>query len=200
MRNSGSSSCRPSSRRAEGLSGISPRQRPTVSPRAYKASLDLLRVRDCLWARMRPSEIARRLGKDKAWVSRQIKKLEDDLVTAYRAPEESALVRENFAQLDSLLAKSLQLVARSKDSKRQLAAIRTATDVIRQRARYEMMVGFVRRREGTTPMRLSKGDALLASLQEELPPNSVLAALEKLVELRKQPKLFKTRVGESVFK
>jgi DNA-binding MarR family transcriptional regulator len=149
---------------------------------------------------MRPSEIARRLGKDKAWVSRQIKKLEDDLVTAYRAPEESALVRENFAQLDSLLAKSLQLVARSKDSKRQLAAIRTATDVIRQRARYEMMVGFVRRREGTTPMRLSKGDALLASLQEELPPNSVLAALEKLVELRKQPKLFKTRVGESVFK
>ena len=154
-----------------------------------------MKVQDCLWQRMKPSQIARHLGKDKAWVSRAIRKLEDERATACHTPEESQLVRKNIAQLESLVATAMRIAGEQKDSRGRLAAIRTAAEVLRQRNEYQIAVGHVQRRDARNPIRPTKADTFLASLEEELPPEAALAALEKLVELRKQPKLFKPERG-----
>ena len=71
-----------------------------MSPREYAARLDLLRVQDCLWARMKPTAIARKLGKDKAWVSRAIARIREEQATAFQSPTERELTKEHLAQLD----------------------------------------------------------------------------------------------------
>ena len=84
---------------------IPPRQkRPSISPRKYAAKIDLLRVQDCLAARMKPCEIARHLGKDKAWVSRAIRKLLSEKETAYFTNAERAALEENNRDFDRLIA------------------------------------------------------------------------------------------------
>ena len=84
-----------------------------MSPREYQARIDRLKVQDCLWARMKPSEIARSLGKDKAWVSRTIQRLEKERETVYRSPKAETLIEENIEQLDSLLARAFAAVWQS---------------------------------------------------------------------------------------
>lgn len=158
-----------------------------MSPREYQARIDLLRVQDYLWARMKPADIARKLGKDKAWVTRAIQKLESERATAYRSPEERQLISENVRQLESLLAKALAISHGGSDVKTQLAAIRTAADVIRQKSEYEMVVGFVQRRgeQGAGDAEKDRQDAeSWRSLRETHPPEAVANILEKLVESR----------------
>ena len=61
---------------------------------------------------MKPSEIARHLGKDKAWVSRTIQRLENERGTVYRSPKAEELIEENMGQLDSLLARAFAALRR----------------------------------------------------------------------------------------
>lgn len=172
-----------------------------MSPREYQARLDLLRVQDCVWARMKPAEIARKLGKDKAWVSRAIQKLETERASAYRSAEERDLIGENLRQLDSLLAKALAAAHGGKDAKTQLAALRTAADVLRQKADYEMAVGLVQghreRGSGGTGgfverERTARAVEFYECVQEELPQSAVAAILQRLshTKLKRQPSHF----------
>ncbi len=160
-----------------------PAKRPSMSPREYQAWLDRLKVQDCLWARMKPSEIARSLGKDKAWVSRTIQRLEKERQTVYRSPKAEALIDENMAQLDSLLARAFAAVRSESKSKGQLAALRTAADIVRQKAEYEMAVGRVERGVRSAQLEAETRDAELAEYaQENLPLSAVTAILERTAD------------------
>lgn len=180
----------PKGYRPFGMAQVSPRKRPSMSPREYQAWLDRLNVQDCLWARMKPSEIARHLGKDKAWVSRTIQRLEKERETVYRSPKAAELIEENMGQLDSLLARAYAAMRRDSTAKGQLSAIRTAADVLRQKAEYQMAVGLVQRRErAENGGEESQDEALMEYVQEHLPLGAVTAIIEKLAlseEERKQ--------------
>ena len=159
-----------------GMAHVSPQKRPALSPREYQARLDRLRVQDCLWARMGVTQIARHLGKDKAWVSRTIQRLQNEQATAYRTPREAELIGEHMGQLDSLLADTMAAVRRGEKGKTQLAAIRTAADLLRQKGEYQMSVGFVQNRE-----RGAKGGKEMSEperwklITEQLPPSAIEA-------------------------
>lgn len=168
-----------------GFGHISPRQRPSMSPREYQARLDLLHVQDCIWARMKPAEIARKLGKDKAWVSRAIQRLETERATEYRSPRESELIGDNVRQLESLLSSALAVAQREKEAKTQLSAIRTAADLLRQKADYEISVGFVQKHDARENAESRKASVeLLHYVKEELPEDAVMKILE--IRLRKR--------------
>ena len=156
-----------------------------MSPREYQARLDLLRVQDCLWARMKPAEIARKLGKDKAWVSRAIQRLETERATEYRSPREAELIGDNVRQLESLLSSALAVAQREKDAKTHLAAIRTAADLLRQKADYEISVGFVQKHDARENAESRNASVeLLHYVKEELPEDAVMKILE--IRLRKR--------------
>jgi DNA-binding Lrp family transcriptional regulator len=165
-----------------------------MSQREYRAMLDKLRVQDCVFARMKPSEIARRLGKDKAWVSRAIKSLEEDKATTFRRPEELPLVQENLAMLECLLAKTMRIVNMEKEPKRKLAAMRVATDMIRQRGDYQIAVGLVQRR--VRKQSIGQSGELPESIEEALPLDAVCKIFEKLREINSQPPLYKPKPGK----
>lgn len=188
------SSCRGGTGSSSKLSRITPSKRPAISPRAYKANLDRLKVQDCVFARMRPSEIARHLGKDKGWVSRVIKSLEKDKATTFRRPEELPLVRDNLARLESLLAKAMRLVNVERDSKRKLAAMRVASDMVRQLGEYQIAIGLVGRRDRKSSVhRLGE---LPEGISEELPFEAVCKIFDKLKEIRSEPPLYKPKTAK----
>lgn len=147
-----------------------------MSPREYAARLDLLRVQDCLWARMKPTAIARKLGKDKAWVSRAIARIRDEQATGFQSPTERELTTEHLAQLDSLIAKAIAETEGT--GKARLAALRVAMEALRQKSDYQLAIGLVQRREPKP----KEGGGLgmsLESLREELPESAVRAILER---------------------
>ena len=168
---------------------MSPCKRPSMSPREYQAWIDRLKVQDCLWARMKPSEIARSLGKDKAWVSRTIQRLEKERETVYRSPKAETLIEENIEQLDSLLARAFAAVRCESTSKGQLAAIRTAADIVRQKAEYQMATGRVERCERSTQLEEDARDEQFAEIMEEhLPISAMKAIFDKLHEAEQRKK------------
>jgi hypothetical protein len=135
---------------------------------------------------MKPAEIARKLGKDKAWVSRTIARLETEQATDYRSPKEAELVGENLRQLESLLASALAAAQREKDGKTHLAALRTAADLLRQKTEYEITVGHIQRREKREDVEKSEvATEFYEGIQEDLPESAVMAILERLVESRR---------------
>ena len=153
-----------------------------MSPREYAARLDLLRVQDCLWARMRAAAIARKLGKDKAWVSRTIARIREEQSTAFQTPNERALIAENFAQLDSLMSRAL--AETEGPAKGRLGAIRIAMDVLRQKSDYQLAVGLVQKREAK-PNEESAGKFMGLSIEyirEELPEEAVMEILRRTTE------------------
>lgn len=169
-----------------GMSHISPRKRPSESPRAYAARLDLMHVQDCLWARMRPSEIARKLGKDPGWVSRAIQKLESERETAFRSPAEEELIQHNLGQLDSILAKAFALAHGETDPKTQLTALKTAADVLRQKTEYEMSIGSVQKGARSEIPEEDSGVITRRMLDEELPEHSMMLILERYMKKKKK--------------
>ena len=81
-----------------------------------------------------------------------------------------------MGQLDSLLADTMAAVRRGEKGKAQLAAIRTAADLLRQKGEYQMSVGFVQNREreakgGTDQTELERWNAIT----EQLPPSAIEA-------------------------
>jgi hypothetical protein len=124
-----------------GLSNISPSQRPAQCPRDYQAMLDRLRVRDYVASRMTVSEIARRMRKDKAWVSRAIRTLREESQCFADSPEGQATIQENIRRFESLVANALGEVERASSVAERVAAIRVAGNLVRQKGEYEMVTG-----------------------------------------------------------
>ena len=124
-----------------GLATISPSQRPSQSPRDYQARLDRLRVRDYVAARMGVAEIARRMRKDKAWVSRTIRKLREENQDFLETAEGQQLVHENLSYFESLVAKARGEVERASSRAEAIAALRVAGNLLQQKANYELVTG-----------------------------------------------------------
>lgn len=181
-----------------GMSRVTPRQRPSMSPREYQARLDLLHVQDCLWARMKPAEISRKLGKDKAWVSRAIQRLETERQTEYRSPREADLIGDNLRQLESLLSGALAVAQREKDAKTHLAALRTAADLLRQKSEYQITIGYVCQRDAREDAeKQRKQRELNEYVQEHLPEEAVMKILEIRMASKKRKAEEAARVAES---
>ena len=135
----------PPRRRRSHLSQIAPRRRPqSLSPRAYQTRLDLCRVWDFLCQRKRPSEIAQAMGKDPAWVSRAIKKVQSDFSTVYQKPKESRLIEEQLARLESLYARAAA-TAETTEGANCIMAIRTAASVLREQFQFLQYTGMIQK-------------------------------------------------------
>lgn len=135
----------PRPRERSRLAQTAPNRRPqALSPRAYQARLDLCRVYDFLIQRKRPSEIAELMGKDRAWVSRAIKKVQQDLSPMFETPTEKRAIQEQLAQFELLNSKALRLAA-STDETKQLLAIRLAATVMAERQKFLQYIGLVRK-------------------------------------------------------
>lgn len=126
---------------------------------------------------MKPTAIARKLGKDKAWVSRAIARLRDEQSTAFQSPKERELIGEHLAQLDSLIAKALAETEVA--GKTRLAALRVAMDAIRQKADYQLAIGLIQRRDSKPEPETAPGLSF-ETLREELPESAVMQILERM--------------------
>lgn len=88
------------------------------------------------------AEIAAEMGKDAAWVSRSIRRIQEDFSTLYGTPDEKRLVRENIARLQNLYAAALK-EAFSSDGFKRISALRLAAEIQRQLNEYQVTVGWV---------------------------------------------------------
>lgn len=119
----------------------SPRKR-LMTPREYEAKRDLCALWDLMQQRISSAEIARRMGKDPAWVCRSIKRIQEDASTLYPRPGEAAIVAKNLATLESLLTCALKEAA-ERCGRTKILAIRAAADILRQKSEYEIRIGQV---------------------------------------------------------
>ena len=113
-----------------------------LSPREYQARLDLCRLWDLVRMKKSQTDIAAEMGKDPAWVSRSIRRIQEDFSTLYGTPDENRLVRENIANLENLYAEARKTAYESEGFKR-ISALRLAAEIQRQLNEYEMTVGWV---------------------------------------------------------
>ena len=135
----------PCPRRRSRLAQTAPNRRPQAfSPRAYQARLDLCHVYDFLSQGKRPAEIARAMGKDPAWVSRAIKKLQQDPSTIFETPTQKRAIQEQLARFELLRSKALCL-AGSTDENKQLQAIRLANSIIADEQKFLQYIGVIRK-------------------------------------------------------
>jgi uncharacterized coiled-coil DUF342 family protein len=116
-----------------------------LSPREYQARLDLCRLRDLVCMNKSQTEIAAEMGKDAAWVSRSIRRIQEDFSTLYGTPDENRLVRENIANLENLYAEARK-TAHESDGFKRISALRLAAEIQRQLNEYEVTVGWVANR------------------------------------------------------
>ena len=144
---------------------IPPRQkRPSISPRKYAAKIDLLRVQDCLAARMKPCEITRHLGKDKAWVSRVIRKLLSEKETAYVTNAERAALEESNRDFDRLIACAMAMRETAGDTAKGVAAIKAASEVLTAKLRFQISTGQIQCRDVPTEAPANLLECSLAGL------------------------------------
>jgi len=120
-----------------------------LSPRAYQARLDLCRLWDLVCMNKSQADIVQLMGKDRAWVSRSIKRIQADFSILYGTPEENRLVRENLARLQSLYAEARK-TAFSTVGHSRVAALRLAAELVHQQSQYEITVGYVANRRTPT--------------------------------------------------
>ena len=120
-----------------------------MSPREYAARIDLLGVQDCLAARMKPSEIAAHLGKDKSWVSRTIRKLLSEKETAYVTDTARAALEEMNRDFERLIAAAMAMRETEGDTAR-LAAIKAASEVLSAKLRFQITTGQIQCRDVLT--------------------------------------------------
>lgn len=97
------------------------------------------------------AEIARRMGKDPAWVSRSIRIVQDDFTTVYQRPEEKEMADDHLARLESLYAKAMR-IAEDGEGMAQAAAIRTAAAIMRDKMQFLQFVGLVGRNQENSPI------------------------------------------------
>lgn len=123
-----------------------PRKRAAgMSPRSYQALLDRCQLWDLVCMRTPQVEIAQIMRKDAAWVSRTIREIQADFATVHATPNESATIRENIARWESLFAEALRNLRNSSGYSR-ISALRVAAEIHRQKAEYQISVGWVANR------------------------------------------------------
>jgi hypothetical protein len=95
------------------------------------------------------TEIAHIMGKDPAWVSRNIKRIQSDFSILYATPDENRLICENLARLESLYAETLRTAFASTGHTR-FYGLRIAANILHQLAQYQITVGYVANRRSDT--------------------------------------------------
>ena len=122
-----------------------------MSVREYEARRDLLELHSLLDAGLRPGEIAKRMQKDPAWVSRSIQRLKEDRKLVFRAPQDEEIIEETLLRLQSLYQRaslaSLHLTGRD-----GMAALRTAGAILQQITEYQIRIGLLEERTKTGPL------------------------------------------------
>jgi hypothetical protein len=116
-----------------------------LSPRAYEARLDLCRLWDLVCRQKSQTEIAHIMGKDPAWVSRSIKRIQSDFSTVYGTPTEEEIIMDNLARIESLYSEALNTLHSSNGYSR-ISALRVTAEIVRQKSEYELTVGWVANR------------------------------------------------------
>lgn len=94
------------------------------------------------------ADIARLMSKDAAWVCRTVKKLQTDTSPIFNRPKEEEMVDEHLARLESLYSKALTMIEDS-EGMAQVAAIRTASTLLRDKRDFLEFVGLVREDQET---------------------------------------------------
>ena len=84
------------------------------------------------------------MGKDPAWVSRAIKKVQSDFSTVYQKPKESRLIEEQLARLESLYARAAA-TAETTEGANCIMAIRTAASVLREQFQFLQYTGMIQK-------------------------------------------------------
>jgi hypothetical protein len=121
-----------------------------MSVREYEARRDLLELYALLDAGLRPVEIAKRMKKDPAWVSRSIQRLKTERALIFRAPEDGEIIEETLLRLQSLYqrAASASLALAGKEA---MAAVRTAAGILHQITEYQIRIGLLEERTKSRP-------------------------------------------------
>ena len=88
------------------------------------------------------------MGKDAAWVCRTVKKLQEDGSLVFHRPKESEMVDEHLARLESLFSKALAMVENC-EGMAQVAAIRTASTLLRDKRDFLQFVGLMKKEQET---------------------------------------------------
>lgn len=129
-------------------------------------------------------EIAQIMGKDAAWVSRTIREIQADFATVHATPNESAIIRENLARWESLLADALRNLQNSTGYAR-ISALRVAAEIHRQKAEYQISVGWVaNRRYGDVGPRKPTLDELADEISQEDLEDITLTLADSIRERR----------------
>jgi hypothetical protein len=115
-----------------------------MSPRSYQARVDVCRLWDLMLLGRSQAKIARIMGKDAAWVSRAVKKLQTDTSLAFHRPKETETTNEHLGRLESLYFKALAMVEIS-EGKAQVTAIRTAATLLREKAQFLQFIGLMQK-------------------------------------------------------
>lgn len=130
--------------------------------------------------RKTPGEIAHLMEKDPAWVSRSIRRIQEDFGTVYPTPREKVVITENLSQLENLYARALSLVSAG-TARERAAAIKTALDVLEMKADYEIRIGYVRDRKRGEPSRQDRDDD-----EQPIPHRSLIAILESVTARQRE--------------
>jgi hypothetical protein len=160
------------------------KRRAGLSPRAYQKRLDLSRLWDLVCMQKSQAEIAQIMDKDPAWVSRSIKKIQADFSTVHATPAEGGIIRENLARWETLYSEARRIAAVS-DGFKRISALRLCAEVLRQKAEYEVTVGWVaNRRNGKEAHRGPTIEELRNEISDE-DLDAVFLIIAKTIE-RKQ--------------
>lgn len=138
------------------MASTSPRNRPRgLTPRSYQARVDLCRLWDLMLQGRTQAEIAQKMGKDPAWVSRSVKRLQADTSLAFQRPQEAEIANEHLARLERLYSKALAMVEDG-EGMAQVAAIRTASTLLRDKMQFMQFVGLMREDQETPFSKMQK--------------------------------------------
>jgi hypothetical protein len=100
---------------------------------------------DLVCRRTPQAKIAQIMGKDPAWVSRTVKQIQADFSTVQATPNESGIIRENLVRWETIYADARRVAAVSEGFAR-ISALRVCAEVLRNKAEYEVTVGWVANR------------------------------------------------------
>ncbi len=152
-----------------------------LSPRALEARRDLLRVHDLLMTGRKQSEIAAAMGKDPAWVSRTIRRIQQDPVLLYSSPNIQTVVQDQLASLDALIRVSLDHVGATHGSTKT-GALRLAADLLKEKNSYLEKVGMLRPENLTGEKPLTPEQAFLRDIKEDFTLEDLCAIVDDLRE------------------
>lgn len=97
------------------------------------------------------------MRKDPAWVSRSIRRIQEDFSTVFQRPKEADIVNEHLARLESLYSKAMR-IAEDGEGMAQAAAVRTAGAILRDKREYQQYMGLIEQNQENPPhVQLARG-------------------------------------------